>query len=126
MTPSRSPLVSSHFSTCHLSTSTSSPNTITQIFTSSKSTHLNDRQWNFNDGRAPWGMKNNAEIWNGRVAQVAFTIVLLQELVFGKGVVQGVQDGDLGAIFMLGITGVSVLGLTGWLALKGNENDIKY
>ena len=71
-------------------------------------------------------MKNNAEIWNGRVAQVAFTIVLLQELVFGKGVVQGVQDGDLGAIFMLGITGVSVLGLTGWLALKGNENDIKY
>ena len=71
-------------------------------------------------------MKNNAEIWNGRVAQVAFTIVLLQELVFGKGVVQGIQDGDLGAIFMLGITGVSVLGLTGWLALKGNENDIKY
>lgn len=77
-------------------------------------------------GRSPWGMKNNAEIWNGRVAQVAFVIVLLQELVFGKGVVQGIQDGDFGALFMAGIFGVSVVGLTGWLALKGDESDIKF
>ena len=51
-------------------------------------------------------MKNNAEIWNGRVAQVAFVIVLLQELVFGKGVVQGIMDGDFGALFMAGLFGV--------------------
>jgi hypothetical protein len=31
---------------------------------------LSERRWNFNDGQAPWGMKKNAEIWNGRVAQV--------------------------------------------------------
>ena len=29
------------------------------------------RQWNFNEGRSPWGLKKNAEIWNGRVAQVS-------------------------------------------------------
>jgi hypothetical protein len=31
---------------------------------------LADRQWNFNEGRSPWGLKKNAEIWNGRAAQV--------------------------------------------------------
>lgn len=34
------------------------------------STQLFERQWNFNEGRSPWGLKKNAEIWNGRVAQV--------------------------------------------------------
>lgn len=33
-------------------------------------TLLSARRWNFNDGQAPWGLKQNAEIWNGRVAQV--------------------------------------------------------
>lgn len=33
-------------------------------------TQLQERRWNFNEGRSPWGLKNNAEIWNGRVAQV--------------------------------------------------------
>jgi hypothetical protein len=28
------------------------------------------RQWNFNEGQGPWGLKKNAEIWNGRLAQV--------------------------------------------------------
>lgn len=31
---------------------------------------LSERRWNFNEGQEPWGMKKNAEIWNGRVAQV--------------------------------------------------------
>lgn len=39
-----------------------------------------DRTWNFNNGRSPWGFKDNAEVWNGRVAQVAFVWVLLQEV----------------------------------------------
>lgn len=34
------------------------------------STQLFERQWNFNEGQSPWGMKINAETWNGRVAQV--------------------------------------------------------
>ena len=33
---------------------------------------LSERRWNFNDGQAPWGLKKNAEIWNGRVSQVCF------------------------------------------------------
>jgi len=33
-------------------------------------TTLAERRWNFNEGQSPWGMKENAEIWNGRVAQV--------------------------------------------------------
>lgn len=33
-------------------------------------TMLMERRWNFNEARGPWGMKKNAEIWNGRVAQV--------------------------------------------------------
>jgi hypothetical protein len=32
---------------------------------------LSERRWNFNEGQTPWGMKGNAEIWNGRVAQVS-------------------------------------------------------
>jgi hypothetical protein len=31
---------------------------------------LYERRWNFNEGQSPWGLKRNAEIWNGRVAQV--------------------------------------------------------
>ena len=34
------------------------------------STSLSERKWNFNEGQGPWGLKKNAEIWNGRVAQV--------------------------------------------------------
>jgi hypothetical protein len=33
-------------------------------------TSLAERKWNFNEGQAPWGLKKNAETWNGRVAQV--------------------------------------------------------
>lgn len=40
------------------------------VATTSSSTQLAERQWNFNEGRSPWGLKKNAEIWNGRIAQV--------------------------------------------------------
>ena len=33
-------------------------------------TALAGRRWNFNEGQGPWGLKKNAEIWNGRVSQV--------------------------------------------------------
>lgn len=38
-------------------------------------TQLAERQWNFNEGRSPWGLKKNAEIWNGRLAQVNHNII---------------------------------------------------
>jgi len=82
------------------------------------------RQWNFNNGRGPWGLKKNAEIWNGRVAQMAFVIVLLQEAITGKGVVDAVRDGDAFGYAFLGLAGISTVGLTIWLAIKGDESEI--
>lgn len=87
-------------------------------------TSLNERKWNFNEGRGPFGLKKNAEIWNGRVAQMGFTIVLLQELITGKGVVQGLQEGNVFNIAMAGLTGVSILALSAFLALKGKDSVI--
>ncbi len=37
---------------------------------------LSERRWNFNEGQAPWGLKKNAEIWNGRVSQVLELILI--------------------------------------------------
>ncbi len=88
------------------------------------STSLFERQWNFNEGRGPFGLKKNAEIWNGRVAQMGFTVVLLQELVTGKGVIQSFQEGDALAYIMLGATALSVVGLSGFLAVKGKDKYI--
>jgi hypothetical protein len=39
-------------------------------------TALSERRWNFNEGQSPWGMKINAETWNGRVAQVRWNCIL--------------------------------------------------
>ena len=89
------------------------------------STTLNERQWNFNEGRGPFGLKKNAEIWNGRVAQVGFTVVLLQEFITGKGVIEGIQEGNIFNLAMLGLTVVSTLGLSVFLASKGKNTDIK-
>mmetsp|Transcript_24925 Transcript_24925/g.51029 ORF Transcript_24925/g.51029 Transcript_24925/m.51029 type:complete len:149 (+) Transcript_24925:78-524(+) len=89
-------------------------------------TSLNERQWNFNRGRGPFGMKKNAEIWNGRMAQIGFTFVLIQELITGKGAVQGLQEGDPVAVACMGIAVASVVGVTVFLALKGKESDITY
>lgn len=91
---------------------------------STSSTKLYERQWNFNEGRGPFGLKKNAEIWNGRVAQMGFTVVLLQELVTGKGVIEGLQEGNPFNLAIVGVTVVSVLGLSGFLALKGKDSDI--
>lgn len=40
------------------------------------STALSERRWNFNEGGGPFGLKKNAEIWNGRVAQVRSKIMV--------------------------------------------------
>ena len=108
--------------TSSYSTSTSNSNSATALFSEKKQ----QRQWNFNSGRSPWGLKNNAEIWNGRVAQMAFVIVLLQELLTGKGVIASFQDGDAVGYAFLGFAGVTTLGLTAWLAIKGDESDVVF
>lgn len=55
---------------------------------------------------------------------MAFVIVLLQEAISGKGVIQSLQDGDLLAYLGLGVAVVSTIGLTAWLAIRGDESDI--
>jgi hypothetical protein len=53
------------------STSLSTTITTTKTTTiASSTTRLSERKWNFNEGQSPWGMKQNAETWNGRIAQV--------------------------------------------------------
>lgn len=42
------------------------------------------RRWNFNEGRSPWGMSRNAEIWNGRLAQVCFVSFEAFNIPFAK------------------------------------------
>jgi hypothetical protein len=55
-----------------LSARTPFSSTTSIVDDSSTTTQLAERQWNFNEGQSPWGMKTNAEKWNGRVAQVRF------------------------------------------------------
>jgi len=99
--------------------------TTTTITGVNSSTRLLERKWNFNEGQSPWGMKKNAETWNGRVAQLAFIWVFLQELVTGKGVFKGLEEGDFFFIANAGLFGVMVVGLTGFLAFKGDDDYTK-
>jgi hypothetical protein len=88
----------------------------------SRTTALSERQWNFNDPpRGPFGMKKNAETWNGRVAMMGFTVILLQELITGKGVIQGLANGDFVNFAFAGATAASVLVVTAVIVLKGRN-----
>eukprot|EP00538_Stauroneis_constricta_P014016 CAMPEP_0119567642 /NCGR_PEP_ID=MMETSP1352-20130426/36526_1 /TAXON_ID=265584 /ORGANISM="Stauroneis constricta, Strain CCMP1120" /LENGTH=129 /DNA_ID=CAMNT_0007616919 /DNA_START=87 /DNA_END=473 /DNA_ORIENTATION=- len=90
--------------------------------TPSSTTTLNERRWNFNEGQSPWGLKQNAEKWNGRVAQMAFVWIFLQELVTGKGVIKGISEGDTVALINAGLFAVCLVGLVGWLAFQGDDD----
>lgn len=60
---------------------------------------------------------------------MVFVIVFLQELIQGKGVIQGIQEGDPLNLAGLGVAALVTLGLTGFLALKGSisyvDEDLK-
>jgi hypothetical protein len=53
---------------------------------------------------------------------MAFVMIFIQELIQGKGVIQGFQDGD--PVNIAGFAGFAVvtLGLTAFLALKGKSD----
>lgn len=53
---------------------------------------------------------------------MAFVWIFLQELVFGKGVFKGIDEGDWFFLANAGLFGVCVVGLTGWLAIKGDDD----
>ncbi|GAX24570.1 hypothetical protein FisN_4Hh089 [Fistulifera solaris] len=107
---------------CQTNAFVSRASVISRPSTPVSSVALQERRWNFNDGQSPWGMKKNAEIWNGRFAQMAFVIVFLQELVQGKGVFEGLAQGDPVNYAVLGMFGVSLVGLTAWLAIQGDDD----
>jgi len=50
---------------------------------------------------------------------MAFVWVLLQELISGKGIIQGLSEGDPANYIGVGAFAVTVLGLTAFLAIKG-------
>lgn len=56
---------------------------------------------------------------------MAFVLVFVQEIVQGKGVIQGVSEGDPVNLAALGLTLASVAGLTAILALKGDNDYVK-
>ena len=60
------------------------------------------------------------------MAQMAFVIVLLQEVITGKGVVQSVQEGELVGLLGVGLFGISVAALTVFLISKRDESDVVF
>ena len=53
---------------------------------------------------------------------MAFTVVIVQELVTGKGVIEGIQEGNAVNMAFMAATVASILGITAILALKGSDN----
>ena len=53
---------------------------------------------------------------------MCFVVIFIQEVVQGKGVVQGIQEGDPVNLAVAAATGLSVLALTAVLVIKG-KND---
>lgn len=53
---------------------------------------------------------------------MAFVIVVLQEVIQGKGVIDGIREGDPVNIAIAAGFAVTALGLTGYLALKGDDD----
>ena len=51
--------------------------------------------------------------------------IFLQELIAGKGVFQGIQEGNAFFIANAVAFGVLLVGLTGWLAFQGEEDYTK-
>ena len=60
------------------------PTTALQAYNDFDERGMRKFRWNMNVGREPWGFSLNAEVWNGRIAMLAFFWVLIQEAIVGK------------------------------------------
>lgn len=56
---------------------------------------------------------------------MAFVLIFIQELIQGKGVIQGLQNGEFINIATLGAAVVSFVALTAVLAIKGADDYTK-
>jgi hypothetical protein len=57
---------------------------------------------------------------------MSFLVVFLQELITGKGVIEGIQNGNVMNMAFVGGTVLSILGLTAFLASKGDDEYADY
>jgi len=56
---------------------------------------------------------------------MAFVVVFLQELAQGRPLLEGINEGDPINVALLAAAGATTVGLTGWLALKGDDDYTK-
>ena len=54
--------------------------------------------------------------------KMAFTVTFLQELIQGKGVFKGLEEGDPVNLAFLALAVVSTGGMTAWLAFQGEAD----
>jgi SNF family Na+-dependent transporter len=57
---------------------------------------------------------------------MSFLVVFLQELITGKGVIEGIQNGNVINMAFFGATVLSIVGLTAFLASKGDDEYADY
>ena len=84
-------------------------------------------RWNMNVGREPWGFSLNAEVWNGRIAMLAFFWVLVQEAIVGKGCITVIQEAEhWWQLIVPGVTAgtffVLVAGITNTIASQDGDD----
>ena len=84
-------------------------------------------RWNMNVGREPWGFSLNAEVWNGRIAMLAFFWVLIQEAIVGKGSITVFQEAEhWWQLIVPGVTAgtffVLVAGITNTIASQDGDD----
>ena len=70
------------------------PTTALQAYNDFDERGMRKFRWNMNVGREPWGFSLNAEVWNGRIAMLAFFWVLVQEAIVGKGCITVIQEAE--------------------------------
>jgi hypothetical protein len=56
---------------------------------------------------------------------MAFIWIFLQELISGKGVIKGIDEGDPFFIANAVVFALTLVGLTGWLAIQGDNDYTK-
>lgn len=57
--------------------------------------------------------------------QMGFVVVFLQELIQGKGVIKGLQEGDPVNIAFAAAGAIAIVGFTVFLAIKGDDDFTK-
>ena len=103
------------------------PTTALQAYNDFDERGMRKFRWNMNVGREPWGFSLNAEVWNGRIAMLAFFWVLVQEAIVGKGCITVIQEAEhWWQLIVPGVTAgtffVLVAGITNTIASQDGDD----